>query len=103
MGAGKKAWTIFHDRCFRPLNNPMNKNERASSVLKILNRTYREVPIPLQHKNKFELLIAVLLSAQCTDERVNKVTPTLFSKANNPIKMQKVPLKTIYNIITVIL
>ena len=99
MGAGEKTWSIFHGRCFRPLKNPMNKNERASSVLKILNRTYREVPVPLQHKNQFELLIAVLLSAQCTDERVNKITPTLFSKANNPIKMQKVPLKTIYNII----
>lgn len=77
----------------------MNKNERTSSILKILNQTYPKVPIPLKHKNQFELLIAVLLSAQCTDDRVNKITPLLFAKANNPLKMQKVPVKTIYNIV----
>lgn len=77
----------------------MNKNERTSSILKILNQTYPKVPIPLKHKNQFELLIAVLLSAQCTDNRVNKITPLLFAKANNPLKMQKVPVKTIYNIV----
>ena len=53
----------------------------------------------LLHKNNFELLIAVLLSAQCTDERVNKVTPLLFSTAKDPFQMQKIPLKTIYSII----
>ena len=77
----------------------MNKNERTSSILKILNQTYPKVPTPLKHKNPFELLIAVLLSAQCTDDRVNKITPLLFAKANNPLKMQKVPVKTIYNIV----
>jgi endonuclease-3 len=77
----------------------MNKNERTSSILKILNQTYPKVPIPLKHKNQFELLIAVLLSAQCTDDRVNRITPLLFAKANNPLKMQKVPVKTIYNIV----
>ena len=77
----------------------MNKNERASSILKILNQTYPKVPIPLKHKNQFELLIAVLLSAQCTDERVNKTTPSLFAKANDPFKMQKIPVNTIYKII----
>jgi len=77
----------------------MNKNERASSILKILNQTYPKVPIPLKHKNQFELLIAVLLSAQCTDERVNKITPSLFSKASDPFKMQKIPVNTIYKII----
>ena len=77
----------------------MNKNERTISILKILNQTYPKVPIPLKHKNQFELLIAVLLSAQCTDDRVNKITPLLFAKANNPLKMQKVPVKTIYNIV----
>jgi len=77
----------------------MNKNERASSILKILNQTYPKVPIPLKHKNQFELLIAVLLSAQCTDERVNKTTPSLFSKASDPFKMQKIPVNTIYKII----
>ncbi len=77
----------------------MNKNERASSILKILNQTFPKVPIPLKHKNQFELLIAVLLSAQCTDERVNKTTPSLFSKASDPFKMQKIPVNTIYKII----
>ena len=77
----------------------MNKNERASSILKILNQTYPKVPIPLKHKNQFELLIAVLLSAQCTDERVNKTTPSLFARANDPFKMQKISVNTIYKII----
>ena len=77
----------------------MKKTEKAHEISRILNRIYRKVPIPLSHKNKFELVVAVLLSAQCTDERVNQVTPTLFKKANTAIKMTKVPRKTIYNII----
>ena len=77
----------------------MKKIEKAHEISRILNRIYRKVPIPLSHKNKFELVVAVLLSAQCTDERVNQVTPTLFKKANTAVKMTKVPRKTIYNII----
>ena len=77
----------------------MKRTERAEQVYKILNRIYKKVPIPLKHTNKFELLIAVLLSAQCTDERVNKVTPVLFKKANTSLKMIKVPKSTIYKII----
>ncbi len=77
----------------------MKKIEKAQEISRILNRIYRKVPIPLNHKNKFELVVAVLLSAQCTDERVNRVTPILFKKANTAIKMTKVPKKTIYNII----
>ena len=77
----------------------MKKIEKAYEISRILNRIYRKVPIPLSHKNKFELVVAVLLSAQCTDERVNQVTPTLFKKANTAVKMTKVPRKTIYNII----
>ena len=77
----------------------MKKIEKAQEISRILNRIYRKVPIPLKHKNKFELVVAVLLSAQCTDERVNQVTPALFKKANTAIKMTKVPKKTIYNII----
>ena len=64
-----------------------------------LEHTYPETPIPLTNKNVFELLVAVLLSAQCTDERVNKVTPFLFKMANNPFDMEKVPIDKIYNII----
>ena len=77
----------------------MKRIEKAQEVSKILNRIYKKVPIPLSHKNKFELVVAVLLSAQCTDERVNQVTPPLFKKANSAIKMTKVPKKTIYKII----
>ena len=77
----------------------MKRSDKAQQVSKILNRIYKKVPIPLSHKNKFELVIAVLLSAQCTDERVNKVTPILFKKANTAIKMTKVSKNTIYKII----
>jgi len=77
----------------------MKRSDKAQQVSRILNRIYRRVPIPLNHKNKFELVIAVLLSAQCTDERVNKVTPILFKKANTAIKMTKVSKNTIYKII----
>ena len=56
----------------------MRKQERADLILKILNRIYPSLPIPLEHKNIFELLVAVLLSAQCTDKRVNIVTPAFF-------------------------
>ena len=65
----------------------MLKKDRASLILNRLNEIYPETPIPLNHKNKFELLIAVLLSAQCTDKRVNEVTPKLFSLANNAKKI----------------
>ena len=57
----------------------MNK-EKAEKILKILDQTYPELPVPLNHRSAFELLIAVILSAQCTDERVNQVTPNLFPK-----------------------
>ena len=77
----------------------MKRTEKAQAVSKTLNRIYKKVPIPLRHKNKFELVVAVLLSAQCTDERVNKVTPILFKKANTAKKMIKIPKNTIYKII----
>ena len=77
----------------------MNRLERAKNAQKILNRIYKKIKIPLNHNSKFELVIAVLLSAQCTDERVNKVTPILFKKANNAKKMQKLNINTIYKII----
>ena len=77
----------------------MNKGERVGMIMKTLNRLYPKIPIPLKHQNNFELLIAVLLSAQCTDERVNTVTPKLFSKANNPYKMLKVTEGQIYKIV----
>ncbi|MGY8793407.1 MAG: endonuclease III [Gammaproteobacteria bacterium] len=77
----------------------MKKNERALIVQKTLNKLYPEVPIPLRHNSIFELLIAVLLSAQCTDERVNQVTPKLFLKGSNAYKMSKISINQIYTII----
>ena len=77
----------------------MTKSERAQIVLKILNKTYPKTPIPLDHKNNFTLLVAVLLSAQCTDERVNQVTPKLFRTAPNPQAMSKLSENQIYKII----
>ena len=77
----------------------MRKSDRANIVKKILDEVYPKTPIPLDHKDNFTLLIAVLLSAQCTDERVNKVTPNLFSVAPNPFKMSKLSIDTIYEII----
>ena len=77
----------------------MLKKDRAFFILNRLNEIYPETPIPLHHKNKFELLIAVLLSAQCTDERVNQVTPKLFAIANNAKKMMEIPVKKIASII----
>ena len=77
----------------------MNKKQRAVFILNYLEKLYPHTPIPLKHNNKFELLVAVLLSAQCTDARVNKVTPLLFKKANNPLEMSKLSEKTIYKII----
>ena len=77
----------------------MNKIDRAAYVVERLDEIYPETPVPLNHKSKFELLIAVLLSAQCTDERVNQVTPQLFSLADNPLDMSKLKTEKIYEII----
>ena len=77
----------------------MLKKEKVNFILKELNSLYPKTPIPLSHQNKFELLIAVLLSAQCTDERVNQISPILFKVANNPFDMEKISTEKIYNII----
>ena len=77
----------------------MNKSERINIISRILDDHYKETPVPLDHSDPFTLLIAVLLSAQCTDERVNKVTPLLFEKASDPEEMRKLSEKKIYGII----
>jgi endonuclease-3 len=77
----------------------MTKTERAAYVLKRLQELYPNPPIPLDHKDSYTLLLAVLLSAQCTDERVNKVTPLLFERADNPTDMSKLPVEEIKEII----
>jgi len=77
----------------------MNKKEKINFVIKTLNNLYPEIPIPLDHNDPYTLLIAVLLSAQCTDVRVNKITPILFSRANNPYDMIKMSISEIQEII----
>ena len=77
----------------------MKKSERASIVKDILDKFYPDTPVPLSHKDNFTLLIAVLLSAQCTDERVNQITPQLFSVASNPYQMSKIHVDKIFEII----
>lgn len=77
----------------------MKKSERAELILHRLEELYPNPPIPLDHSNEFTLLVAVLLSAQCTDERVNKVTPKLFKLASTAKKMMQVPVETILEII----
>lgn len=77
----------------------MTKAERAEFVHRRLADLYPETPIPLDHTNSFTLLVAVLLSAQCTDERVNKVTPALFALADTPAGMQTVEVAEIEAVI----
>lgn len=77
----------------------MTKIERAAYVQKRLAELYPNPPIPLDHKDSYTLLVAVLLSAQCTDVRVNQVTPSLFAVADNPADMQKVSVEEIQEII----
>jgi endonuclease-3 len=67
----------------------MTKKEKAKYIIKTLEDLYPETPVPLDHKDPYTLLIAVLLSAQCTDERVNKITPALFKLADNPLDMSQ--------------
>ena len=77
----------------------MTKQEKVNFTIKILNKLYPEVPIPLDHKDPYTLLIAVLLSAQSTDVRVNKITPLLFEIADNPYDMVKLSIEEIREII----
>lgn len=77
----------------------MTKQEKVQFVIDTLNEIYPEVPIPLDHKDSYTLLIAVLLSAQSTDVRVNKITPLLFEVADNPYDMVKLSVEEIRDII----
>ena len=77
----------------------MTKQERVTFVINTLKDLYPEIPIPLNHKDPYTLLIAVLLSAQCTDVRVNQITPLLFAKADNPYDMIKMSVEEIATII----
>ena len=77
----------------------ISRKEKAIKIAEILDELYPEVPIPLQHRDPYTLLIAVLLSAQCTDERVNKITPLLFREADNPFDMVNLEIDHIKEII----
>ncbi len=77
----------------------MHKKERVAYIQQRLQEIYPETPIPLDHEDAYTLLIAVLLSAQCTDKRVNEVTPHLFVRANTPQAMFQVPVEEIREII----
>ena len=77
----------------------MTKKEKVNYIISELEKLYPTTPIPLNHIDTYTLLIAVLLSAQCTDERVNKITPILFEKASNPFDMVKLSVDEIKSII----
>jgi endonuclease III len=77
----------------------MTKAEKGKYIIAELEKLYSETPIPLDHNDSYTLLIAVLLSAQCTDKRVNLITPALFKRANNPFDMIKLSVEEIREII----
>ena len=77
----------------------LSRKEKATAIAEMLDELYPETPIPLDHRDPYTLLIAVLLSAQCTDERVNKVTPHLFKQAATPEEMVRLDVEDIREII----
>ena len=77
----------------------MNNREKSKIILKILNKTYPNVPVPLAYKNTFTLLVSVLLSAQCTDVNVNNVTKSIYPKYNRPEHFVKLGRKKIEKLI----
>ena len=95
MNKNLQFCTLFFDK----IKKMLTPSKKAKEITRLLESFYPETPIPLTHKDPFTLLVAVLLSAQCTDERVNKVTPSLFNLADNPLSMSELNVKEIYNII----
>ena len=77
----------------------MTKKDKVDFVIEVLERCYPETPVPLDHKDPYTLLVAVLLSAQCTDKKVNEITPLLFAQADNPRDMIKLSVEEIKAII----
>lgn len=77
----------------------MTRREKARRILALLDGLYPEVAVPLRHRDPFTLLVAVVLSAQTTDKKVNEVTPALFARAATPAAMAKLPVATICNLI----
>jgi len=91
----KKLLNIFNPGHFKLTQ----KKQRAEYIAGVLEKLYPETPVPLDHTSPYTLLIAVLLSAQCTDERVNKITPALFKLADNPWDMRKLKVSAIEDIV----
>jgi len=89
----------FSSEGSRNLSRNLSKDERIAYIDRRLAQLYPKTPVPLDHSDPYTLLIAVLLSAQCTDERVNQVTPALFKAANCPEKMVKLSVDAIRDII----
>lgn len=77
----------------------MTMKQKATKIARILDELYPDTPIPLRHDDAYTLLVAVVLSAQCTDARVNQITPALFARADNPADMIKLPVEEIREII----
>ena len=77
----------------------MNRAEKAERIQRVLDELHPEVPIPLEHVDPFTLLVAVVLSAQTTDKKVNEVTPALFARANTPEGMAKLPVDEVHGLI----
>ena len=77
----------------------MTRAEKAERVRKVLDKLHPETDSPLEHANPYTLLVAVLLSAQCTDVKVNQITPKLFARAGTPADMARLPVTTIRGII----
>ena len=99
--AGRRPGTLKSSNSKEQQICPVNpsKKKKAALIAEILDRLYPEVPIPLEHADPYTLLIAVLLSAQCTDERVNRVAPVLFRMADNPHEMAKLSIEQIEAIV----
>ena len=77
----------------------ISKDRKVKDIVNILEKLYPKTPIPLKHKDPFTLLVSVVLSAQCTDERVNQITPILFDNADTPLKMSRLPVGKIEKIL----
>ena len=93
----KKTWAVFHEKSYE--FQIMNEIQRAKTVLKILNKTYPKISVPLKSRNVFTLLISVLLSAQCTDVNVNNVTKSIYPKYFKPQHFRKLGRKKIEKLI----
>ncbi len=96
MVNAKETWPLFNAR---PVRFQVNNKRKSKIIQKILNKTYPKVPIPLNYKNTFTLLVSVLLSAQCTDVNVNNVTKEIYPKYNHPKHFVKLGRKKIERLI----